>query len=317
MAKYPSLPLWVDAYLLDTNDLTADEHGIYLTMLMLAWRRQDCALPDDMPWLKRALAACFADGMHGHTFNAKAIKVLHRFFHLEADGKWHQKRLDKERGYLEARSARQRQNALKRNQYVERSATTHFSTEFEASNSAQTEFKSISNEPDNMACLVSDQQVNVIHGFAPIPIHTPNKKVREESSLRSPKKPTASRPTAVDADKRSSRGHRIPDAWVPCEVDRDFARRSGLSEAEIDTAAAEFVDYWRAKPGQGGTKLDWSATWRNRIRELVARNQRFGSTRTVNLAAQRKRTKMDDVRDLLDSGWIDGHDQIKTARMSH
>lgn len=35
-----------------------------------------------------------------------------------------------------------------------------------------------------------------------------------------------------------------------------------------------FVDYWRAKAGAGGTKLDWPATWRNwmrRAQEAAAR----------------------------------------------
>lgn len=30
----------------------------------------------------------------------------------------------------------------------------------------------------------------------------------------------------------------------------------------------EFVDYWRAVPGQKGVKLDWLATWRNSIRRM-------------------------------------------------
>jgi uncharacterized protein YdaU (DUF1376 family) len=112
MAEFPAMPLWTDAYLADTSDLTTNEHGCYLLMLMIAWRRPECALPDDMAWLKRAMAG-FAAGFHGHTFNAIVPGLLKRFFRLEG-GQWTQKRLQKERAYLKARSAKQRQNALKK-----------------------------------------------------------------------------------------------------------------------------------------------------------------------------------------------------------
>jgi hypothetical protein len=32
---------------------------------------------------------------------------------------------------------------------------------------------------------------------------------------------------------------------------------------EIDSQAAQFRDYWIAKPGAQACKLDWEATWRN------------------------------------------------------
>jgi uncharacterized protein YdaU (DUF1376 family) len=112
MADFPALPLWTDSYLADTLDLTQGEHGIYLIMLMLAWRRPDCALPDDMAWLKRSLQSC-CRGLHGHTFNAIVPKILDRFWFKE-DGKWCQKRLQKERKYLSNRSEKNRKAAAAR-----------------------------------------------------------------------------------------------------------------------------------------------------------------------------------------------------------
>jgi hypothetical protein len=35
--------------------------------------------------------------------------------------------------------------------------------------------------------------------------------------------------------------------------------------------ADRFRDFWHAKPGQGGVKLDWTATWRNWCREDARR----------------------------------------------
>lgn len=52
-----------------------------------------------------------------------------------------------------------------------------------------------------------------------------------------------------------SRGCRLPDDWHPRAED-------GLDNLEL----AKFRDYWRAVPGQKGTKLDWDATWRNWLR---------------------------------------------------
>jgi len=31
-------------------------------------------------------------------------------------------------------------------------------------------------------------------------------------------------------------------------------------------ATAAFIDYWKARPGAGGRKVDWSATWRTWMR---------------------------------------------------
>ena len=57
MAKFPHLPLWVDAYLADTLHLTHEEHGLYLMLLMTIWRSPDCKIPNDLEWVKRRLRA--------------------------------------------------------------------------------------------------------------------------------------------------------------------------------------------------------------------------------------------------------------------
>lgn len=53
MAEYPYMPLWVGDYLRDTRHLGAREHGAYLLLLMEAWRRPSCSLPDDDALLAR------------------------------------------------------------------------------------------------------------------------------------------------------------------------------------------------------------------------------------------------------------------------
>jgi len=41
-------------------------------------------------------------------------------------------------------------------------------------------------------------------------------------------------------------------------------------DLNIRQIAEQFKDYWIAQPGQKGVKLDWSATWRNWVRNSKA-----------------------------------------------
>jgi len=50
---------------------------------------------------------------------------------------------------------------------------------------------------------------------------------------------------------------------------RTFATDLGLAP---DAVAANFRDYWHAKPGKEAVKLDWPATWRGWCRREAERN---------------------------------------------
>jgi uncharacterized protein YdaU (DUF1376 family) len=113
MSSRPWMPLYWQDFKMDTLDLRAEEIGLYLILLMLAWRRDDAGLPNDMAWLKRTLKHCVSD-MHGHRFNRLVPKLLNRYFTLGSDGLWRNRRLCLERQKCDKRSANGFQNISKR-----------------------------------------------------------------------------------------------------------------------------------------------------------------------------------------------------------
>lgn len=110
--KHPWMPLYIADYLTDTVDLSPDQHGTYIVLLLLAWRQKG-VLPNDMKMLKRMLAGCMSD-MHGNRFNRLVPPILKRFFYLGEDGQWHQMRLEKELEKSEKLSRNAKEKAEKR-----------------------------------------------------------------------------------------------------------------------------------------------------------------------------------------------------------
>ncbi len=75
---------------------------------------------------------------------------------------------------------------------------------------------------------------------------------------------TGSREVAA-RDPARKRATRIPDDFEPSPAVRaDMAAKRPDVDLELETE--KFRDFWAAKPGKDGTKLDWDATWRNWIR---------------------------------------------------
>lgn len=59
---------------------------------------------------------------------------------------------------------------------------------------------------------------------------------------------------------------RMTADWYPSVEDYAFGAECGFNDRDVDVMLAEFRDYWLGVPGQRGTKVDWSATFRNQIR---------------------------------------------------
>lgn len=162
--------------------------------------------------------------------------VLQEFFVLEADG-WHQHRCDEELALATERARRARENG-----------TQGGRPRKPRNNPEETHPVNSGIDPGSYA--------RASHSPFPIP--------QEETEANASAKRADNGPTRT-------RGTRLSDDWQPDVEDRAFAEQQGL---DADTIAAEFRDYWIAKPGAAGVKLDWPATWRNWCRHA---QQRRGS----------------------------------------
>jgi hypothetical protein len=64
----------------------------------------------------------------------------------------------------------------------------------------------------------------------------------------------------------SKKGTRLPKDWQPSD---DLMAWSKAMRPDLNLALTldSFRDFWAAKAGSGGVKLDWDATWRNWVRK--------------------------------------------------
>ena len=66
--------------------------------------------------------------------------------------------------------------------------------------------------------------------------------------------------------EKKGRGSRLSQSWELPESDREWALKRGMFNEQIDVQAERFKDYWISTT-KNATKLDWSATWRNWLRQ--------------------------------------------------
>lgn len=103
MTRVGAIPYFGDAYMADTRHLTLEEHGAYHLLLLIAWRSPKCALPNDDKRLAQML------GITGKKWSALKPSVM-AFWMLTENG-WEQKRLTKERRWVEEKSRKNRSAA--------------------------------------------------------------------------------------------------------------------------------------------------------------------------------------------------------------
>ncbi len=81
--------------------------------------------------------------------------------------------------------------------------------------------------------------------------------------------PSSSSSSSPSVKEKKQRGSRLPADF---EMPRDWEEFAEQERPDLGPKKVfdSFKDYWTAKPGSGGVKLDWFATWRNWIRSQAA-----------------------------------------------
>lgn len=74
-----------------------------------------------------------------------------------------------------------------------------------------------------------------------------------------------------------ARGCRLPPDWALSNADACFALPL-VGERRMAQETEKFRDYWHARAGPGGVKLDWPATWRMWIRKAVENGKPNGKS---------------------------------------
>ena len=123
-------------------------------------------------------------------------------------------------------------------------------------------------------------------GNAPTPTPTPTPKEEKDIPIGISKKTTPRGSRLSDHVPSNGRVPPIPESFLL------EAEKLGCGVGEW----AAFWDYWVAKPGQGGVKLDWLATWRNWCRRAVEfRSGGNGGMGRAPPPARKPRSKVAEV----------------------
>lgn len=93
-------------------------------------------------------------------------------------------------------------------------------------------------------------------------------------------------------------GTRLPHDFQVTPEHRYFALSRGLPAP--DDHIEEFRDYWMAKPGSAGKKLDWDATFRGWLRRAKEYAAKAGGSNGGTRASQRQKSSLDAIAAAVD-----------------
>jgi uncharacterized protein YdaU (DUF1376 family) len=209
MADFPALPLWTDALIGDTYQLTPAEFGAYMRLLIVAWRRPDCNLPNNDVFLGR----CIGDRKNWHRLKT----VVMAFWTLGEDGFYRQFRLLRER------------------EYVSRQAVK---------SSAGGKAKALKDRQRRSARGLPNDMPNECQIDAPTPTPTPKKESKIEAShKKNGRGRTTPLPVEWHVPKRATEIARELSVDVRATEGqfRDYLKSSGKQYIDYDAAFCNFV----------------------------------------------------------------------------
>ena len=216
-----------------TRHLTRIERSVYLDLLFLYYESEQALLLDIAALCRRIVA-------RSEDEKAAVLAVLDEFFH-DTPGGWFHDRCEEE--IAEYRKSKSQASAAGK-----ASAAARADRRMVALGIIQTVVERISNEnPTTVERPLNDRATEVQRDANDAPTnHEPVTSNHKKSS-------------------RSSSGAYIAEDWHPSPDDTTFCKteRPDLKASDV---AKRFYDHWIAQPGTKGRKSDWSATWRNWVR---------------------------------------------------
>lgn len=266
MSKSPYMPLFCDAYLADTMHLSLEEHGAYLKILMVTWRNDGKALPDDAARMARVLGVTVARWVD------KLRPALEPFFDL-SNGTWFQKRLANEWEFASKFRASQsekgkkggRPNSLKINETDKAAAFAGLKPEESPQPNTNT----------HPYGFVLERG-----GFSPPPPPDPAAS-HDRVEVDPPAEQTAGVQPVGKRRQPIPKSTRLPPEWTLPPDWLAWSLTEGLTARVAEREGEKFRDFWLGKSGADGRKNDWFATWRNWVRRSVdmgAKNGRRNDT---------------------------------------
>lgn len=114
-------------------------------------------------------------------------------------------------------------------------------------------------------------------GSSPDPVRKVSASDADEMRTREEKRRERERES-----NNARRGTRLPPDWAPDDDLREWAKNE-RPDLDVDTVLDRFRDHWVAQPGAKGVKLDWSATFRNWVRNEKAETRRRGGSGSEDL----------------------------------
>jgi len=240
MAALPYMQLYVADYLADTAHLTTEEHGAYLLLLFSYWQTGKPLREDRLASVARLSNERWAD----------VERTLKEFFHV-AKGAWTHFRVEADLEKVDSKS--------KKN-----------SDAGKASAKARALAKQALEESDSTN-VATNVDTNVQRTHQRNVNHTRSGDTDTETNTEAKQDQYQERLSALSEPKQKRKA-RLPDQFLVTGAMRQWAAES-VPAVELKTETENFCDYWR---GQGGTKLDWVATWRTWMRKAQKDSQRGG-----------------------------------------
>jgi uncharacterized protein YdaU (DUF1376 family) len=222
------MPLYPGDYLADTQHLSAEQHGVYLLLLMAYWKRRG-PLPDDDEMLARL-------GRLSPEAWARHRAVLAEFFQI-GDGLWRQNRAEAEL----QRCMKARLNAQQKGR---RGAMARWRDRNPSDGTSNSRGNAPVSPPANAPANG--------RGNAQAMVTTSLSKERDG---------------AHSGERAATKGSRLPSDWTPTPDLTAYAKGRGWSDHDVSDIAEDFRAYYLSQSGARAIRTDWALTFQTWVRK--------------------------------------------------